>query len=174
VTKSRGIAKRFTREEITEALQLAAYYRSAKKAADVMAERGVTVTPGTINAWQTKHADIHEAALTRIDEVLAERSEHLVREATELEIQLLGDLAERRDELDAKDIASALRNVSTTKGITFERVVGPIRGRPNVVIEHREPTKLLEEMARIAEMVRPSVEGSAVELPDAQVLEGGE
>jgi hypothetical protein len=42
----------------------------------------------------------------------------------------------------------------------MEKVVMPVRGRPTEIIEHREPTALLMEMARIAETLprRPELE----------------
>lgn len=171
--KARGKApaRRYTDEQIHEALQWATYFHSAQKASDLLAERGDRIPAATILAWRRKHPAILEQCLTQLDNARAERGELIVDTATELELKVLGRINDRIDEIEAKDLAGTLRNISTTKGITFERIVGPIRGRPNVVIEHREPTKLLEEMARIAEMVRPSVDSSAVEITDAEEVE---
>jgi len=171
-------AKRYTREEIYIGLQLLAYHNDAERARKEMEAQGLKPpSANTLYDWRKRHPEIYEQAKTNLDsEALLPKTKHLVHNATDLEIELLerirGDL--RSGALEPKEVSTTLRNVSVTKGIAFDKIAGPIEGRPNVVVEMREPTKLLERMAEIAAAVRPVVEGSVVEVEDAQVIEASD
>lgn len=179
MTKSRGVAKRYTREEMATTLTLVAYHDgNADRAYDAvvreLGDRAPTV--GTLYAWVRRHADIYERCKTNLDSdvELLRRNRQVVRDATEFELAGMARLHAEVDTMEIKDLTTAMRNVAVQKGIAQEKVINPIVGRPSVIVEHREPTKLLEEMARIAGMIQqpaPVVDAEAVEaVEDAEVV----
>lgn len=161
---------RASREEIHEALQVVAYFNgSTTNARHELKRRGREVSTSTLAKWRNQHRDIYQACLDNLDDELAARNEQLIREQTEFEHQAMARLRDELPGMEHKDLIAALRNVSQAKGIAAEKIVNPIRGRPTLITEHREPSQLLAEMARIAAMAQPAraadVDSTASEEP---------
>ena len=162
-------ARQHDLETIGEALMLLAYHGNLTKTVESLKTRGIRITKQTLSGWRDRHADLWEQAETRMrDEILdrvADRAERYIADAQEAEHLLLEQLMANRDQLPAKEVANALRNISVSKAITMEKIVMPVRGRPTQIVEHRDPAEIIREMQQIAAMVspdrRPLTEGGA-------------
>ena len=91
----------------------------------------------------------------------------MARIAEEAELATLKRFHEVLPELPARDVASALRNVSTTKGINIQRA-RELRGEPTV-IRHERATPA-ELWAELTAMFPSTVNGHAAEITDAEIV----
>jgi transposase-like protein len=155
-------ARQHNLETITEALMLLSYYGNLGKTVEALKQRGINVPRQTISGWRDKHADLWQQAETRMrEEVLdrvADRAERYIIDAQDAEQTLLEQLMATREELPAKEVANALRNISVSKAIAMEKVVMPVRGRPTQIVEHIDLYATLNEMNRIAASLPPRPE----------------
>jgi hypothetical protein len=52
-------------------------------------------------------------------------------------------------DMTADQAAQAPRNVTTRKALQYDRITNPVRGRPSVIIERRDPQPLLAAIDQI-------------------------
>lgn len=159
------VAKRHTIEQIETGLQLLALNAGAyEKTVTQLREHGIHLTRQSLHNWANKsHADRYFEIRTQIHSQVAERAasqaEEIAFKAGELELRIIEKLDDQLDDLDPKDAATALRNLSTTKALNHDKVIGPIRGRPTVIVENRDAAQILQELQRLG-----VVEGTAEEI----------
>jgi hypothetical protein len=55
------------------------------------------------------------------------------------------------------------------RALQFDRVSGPIRGRPSVIVEHHDPSQVLNTLAQ---KLGITIESTAQEIPAAQTAPG--
>jgi hypothetical protein len=66
------------------------------------------------------------------------------------EVALAEKLVEalERDELPAKELSGALRNITTSKALQVDKLSSPLRGRPTVIHGAQDPSEMLAGLAR--------------------------
>lgn len=142
----------YTPEDVDTGLTALTLLGSSKTAATHLREQGLNVSDSTLRGWKSRYADrlaqIQEREAPEVARRVASRSEAVAMKAIEIEERLLAKLDQSIDELKPADAAAALRNVTTSKSLNFDRLSGPIRGRPNVIVEKIDAGQALLEMAR--------------------------
>lgn len=129
---------------------------------------GIKVARETLRQWRDgKHAHryqrICEEQEPKIKAAVIAKAEEVVAFAHEVEMKALAQLDEELDNrsIPPRDLAGALRNITTTKTLNQDKIASPLRGRPPVIIEHRSSGEILRRLAEIG-----VVEGSAEEIKE--------
>jgi len=142
-----------------------------------LAEQGHTSNHHTLKRWRDEtHRDRYMQILhderKKIAERIASEQEEFARLAIQEERALLQEIAKARErgEIPARDLAGALRNVSTSKGIALDKS-GELRGRPSVIVEHRNPDEIIAKLDRLAPGL--IVEATAEEIEPGETAPGG-
>lgn len=108
----------------------------------------------TLRGWQTKHADrlerLERELAPRVANRVAARAESIALRSLEVQAELVEQTHDKRAGLDADKASAAARNLAVVTGIAFDKLSGPIRGRPNVIIERRDPAEILRRIEQIA------------------------
>lgn len=169
----------FTEEQIeTCLLELAVCSGRPRAAKERLAEaHGISIAEKTLAGWRDRiHAHryqrICEEQEPKIKAAVIAKAEEVVAFAGELEMKALARLdRELEDEsIPARDLAGALRNITTTKTLNQDKIASPLRGRPRQIVEHRSSGEILRRLAEIG-----VVDGTAEELkelPEADSASG--
>lgn len=111
----------------------------------------VDIPEPTLRDWRHRYADryaeLHDRVAPQIEAELARSAREtalLAFDATRLGVEKTR-LALENDQL--KDPAGATRNLATTGAILTDKLLA-LTGRPTQITEHREPSKLIESLAR--------------------------
>lgn len=125
----------------------------------------------TLQYWARKrHADRFEEIRTEVSRQVADRvanqAEEIALRAGELELELLEELQARKKGLESKDIASALRNVTTTKSLNIDKVASPLRERPTVIHQDRTADDILQALKALEPNL--IIDSTAEEIPNTQ------
>lgn len=104
----------------------------------------------------------------QIATLIATEAEEVAIQAAAEERAMLSAITQAREngELEPKDYANILRNVTTTKSLNIDKIASPLRGRPTTVIEHTNPDEILRKLERLAPGL--VVDGTAEELEAGQ------
>jgi hypothetical protein len=119
----------------------------------------------TLKMWKEKHREDYE----RVCRDVAPRLESIVVNESYARVIALGELealamekleaALRNDEIPARDLPGALRNITTSKAINVDKILA-LSGRPTQVIEHRSMPAIYERLSKLGALTKP-VEGTA-------------
>jgi maltooligosyltrehalose synthase len=143
-------------QSLETALQvLAANAGNSVSARQQLLERDIDVPESTLKYWRNHaHADRYAELLNTIAPKLEQAAAHtalgITLAASTLELDLIEGLREahHNGDLSPKDMANALRNVSTTRGISTEKYL-LLTGRPTSVTEHRDTGELMRALASL-------------------------
>jgi hypothetical protein len=111
-------------------------------------------TSRQILRWLETHADrlheLREELHPQIAKKIAADAESLALKLAQVETLAIQKLtaAIENDELPAKELSGAVRNITTSKALQVDKLSSPLRGRPTVIHGHDNPAELLERLAR--------------------------
>jgi hypothetical protein len=172
--KPKRRASRYSEDEIERALiAVAVCAGNTHRAHRELAKQGHKIPRPTLDVWATRlHADRYQRIATevvpKIHERIATEAEDLAQAYADAERTALDRLNETLDELDPKDVATAIRNLATSRGISIDKAA-LLRGRPTQIIEHRDPADIARELAAMRPDVFEYVDEDAEEITDADV-----
>lgn len=143
---------------------------NAQRAHDKLTAAGYDIPRRTLDEWRRQHADRYaELQLTlrpKLEDKIAAESEALIVAIGEKEREIVHLLDPAQ--LPPKELAGALRNLSTSKALQVDKIQGPLRGRPTIIEHRSSPDELL---ARLTKVLGPgSIESTAEELPSEALL----
>jgi HPt (histidine-containing phosphotransfer) domain-containing protein len=170
ITDPRGKFRKYTPEQVRLGLLTLLRFSSPQRASEFLtSEYNLEVSPSLLTKWRRQvHVELYHDLAAEYHQIFekagAAEAEDVVRRATELEQRLMDKIEENLDALPARDLANALRNVSTTKGINLERIASPLRGRATGIIQHQSAKEIEQRLLERGVLV----EGEAV---DAEVVE---
>lgn len=128
---------------------------SAENAVKLLRANGVERVPGrtALRQWaDITHADRYVELQTeqapRIAERIAGQAEALALRFATIEDALADQIEAETRAGTLKDPAGALRSVSTAKALQIDKLSSPLRGRPTVITEHRDPKQAAALLAR--------------------------
>jgi hypothetical protein len=104
--------------------------------------------------WTEWHADrlheLREELHPQIAKKIAADAEGMAIRLAQAEVQIAERLVEalERDELPAKELSGALRNITTSKALQVDKLSSPLRGRPTVIHGSQDPADMLASLAR--------------------------
>jgi len=130
----------YTSAEVTEGLTvLALCAGNSRRAERELEARGRRIPYKTLQAWKariyaTEYEDLCEREIPRQYAEIAQRCKDVALEASEVEMILLDRMRTEAQEIPARELAGAVRNVSTTKGINLTQA-GAADQRPTVIRE---------------------------------------
>lgn len=120
----------------------------------------------TLRRWRREFAEEYERVrhelAPRLERVAVSEAYARVVELGELEALAIRKLqaAIEEDKIPARDLPSALRNITTSKAINVDKILA-LSGRPTSVVEHRSAGELVRRLAALGAVV----DGSATEIP---------
>jgi hypothetical protein len=153
---------KFTDAERDKALQLAAVIGIRPAA------RQLKMSYCTLRDWTVKQpkrwAEIRKVEAPAWRERIAVPLEDLVSEYVDVQKELLEQLRGKREDLDTRDISTALRSVSVAMGIGSDKVE-KFRDRPDHTVEHKISAEQLERAMERLLTEGETVDSTAEELP---------
>lgn len=160
-----GQGTTYSPEDVDRGLLALAIHGAATRAATALEQQGHHIPERTLADWRTRHADrYHEIAnqhARRVEDVIVQQARDAALMAGALEQDLMHRLATKAGELEAKDLANSVKNVTTTKGINVDKFL-TLTGRPNHVTEHRNADELLRKLDALKVH---AIQGEATEQP---------
>lgn len=150
------VGRSYTEAEVERGLHAVALASgNVRLAARTLSKDGFKISPHTLTGWKVRthverYQEIQEEVLPRVYAQIAERNEEIANQAADLEQELLIKIKGDIHSLDAKDQATALRNVTVTKGINLQHA-NIIHGNPTSIVEHRSDTERLETALKALE-----------------------
>lgn len=113
-----AVQRSYTLEEREAGLAaLAIWHGNSQQAARVLKEQGTEIPARTLLNWKAAHpqryAELQEQIVPRVREKLAQQFEVIGLRSAELTLKSLDEYDDKLGQLDAKDLASAIRNIST-------------------------------------------------------------
>lgn len=161
MAKRRSYSDEEKRSALTALILAGGNTEKASKALDI---------PGrTLRTWRDEDSELYEelrvTLAPRIAEKIAADAEALAITLTELETKVAQRVLDTLDEMKPAEAASALRNVSTSKALQFDKLSSPVRGRPTVIHASQDAGQALLEMGR---RLGISIDSTAVEIPQSQ------
>lgn len=117
------------------------------------ASEATGIPPSTLRDWRTEHAERYEALRHELEpqvaRTIAAEAESIALKLSEREHQLADALTpDVIAELKPADIASTLRNISTSKALQVDKISSPLRERPSHVQHGTSPEELASRIAR--------------------------
>ena len=117
-------------------------------------------------AWRKQY---HERYNELCEQVLEERAKRLATEAEDVlaegvdaHREALRLTAETLPQLSPRDLHMALRNIAISNSQLHDKLISPLRGRPNQVVEvRRNESEIWAELSKVV----GSIPGTAVEIP---------
>lgn len=164
------MSRRWTPEEIDSALTAYILLGSAEKAAQACRDADLPVPARTLTGWLRKHAsrlqELERDIAPQVAERIAARSERIALLAVETEEKLLQKVNEGVERMKPEAAAQALKNVTTSKALQFDRIAGPVRGRPNVVVQRLDSDAVMRQLAN---RLGFAIDSTAVEIPPKEL-----
>lgn len=155
LTVPRTPSQSYTPEEIDLGLTAVALcHGNVTRAASALEQKGTPIPRETLRNWvkgthSDRYTELTTEYLSERYERFAQESEDLVGFLTELEWKLARALKSKVDsgDLEPRDIANALRNTSTSKGINTDKAT-VTRGRPTEIRRNEGAADVLRVLAQ--------------------------
>lgn len=166
------MAKRiYTEAEIERGLSVLALCAGhGKRAEEMLREDGHPIPASTLLTWTRTKPERYAKAQRRVYHQLQSRMagelERLSARAISIEDKLLDRIERETEEIPARDLAGALRNVATAQGISTDKF-RLLRDQPAAVVEHRNADEILNKWRAAGLIVEGTVEEPSA-LPTAQ------
>lgn len=151
--KGSGALAKYPQEQIDYALAIVAIHAGrTQRAADALAAEGKPVPQGTLDYWK-HHPDgrydrVSKIVQDKIADKIATDAETTVLLAAELEREGLELLRGKMREMKAAELAGAVRNITTTKALNADKIIGPLRGRATQILEIRDANQIIASLQR--------------------------
>ena len=158
---------------------MAIWHGNSRQASRVLGEAGIEVPPTTLILWKNTHteryAELTEQIVPQVREKLAQQFEVIGMRSAELTLDTLEQFSDEVKNLPARDLAGAIRNLSTAGAIGVDKA-SLLRGMPTEIRKTENVSDLVERVQQTEKALRekyPSlfVESTAEEIPDAEVVE---
>lgn len=151
------------REDIERGLWFLAYSGGRFK---IAAERS-GVSYDTLKIWHRKYperyAEIAEELMPARAGHLATQAEDMLAEGLDAQQKALERTMETLHGVQSRDMSGVMRNIAVGNSILNQTVIGPLRGRPNQVVEvRRNESEIWAELQKVA----GSIEGTAEEITE--------
>src|SRR5262245_51608972 len=119
---------KFSEAEIEQGLiALALESGNGRRAEKRLAAFGIRVDHSTLHRWRQKHSEKYESlqrdVLPKLRTEAAERHSYLADAEMEVAIKLLDQLDREREEIQPRDLSTAIRNLDVGAGIHMTKAV---------------------------------------------------
>lgn len=140
--KTRRPMHTYDEEHIVAGLtELALCGGNAKITTQRLADKGYDIPRSTLDMWKRqthpdRYVEIQQTLAPQIAEKIAAQAEEFAIDSATVEAEALAILRDKLSSMDAKDVAAALRNITTSKSLNVDKIASPLRGRPTQTIIH--------------------------------------
>lgn len=150
-------------------LMLALHAGSPTRASEALQAQGIRITKQTLHEWKnTRHAEryaeVCKDASNQLADRIAAEAEQFMLHASRVELKALEKLEADLDADKVKDVASALRNITTAKALNNDKIASPLRGRPTVIRQDKTAEEAIARLERLGVVPTETV-------TDAEVVE---
>lgn len=131
-------------------------------------EAGQLIPQQTLHDWMSRrHVDRYREIQTQLAPQIEQAAINSAREIITVAAQKEAQLLEALDpsQLSAKDIAGALRNVTTTKALNIDKALLPLTGRPSSFSANLNPDDIAESLAKKGLRISYDADATATEEP---------
>jgi hypothetical protein len=137
---------------------------NTRAAARTLTEQGLRVSHQTLGNWSKRNGGeeyerVRAQVLPRVRAYAAEKHMALADSMVELAGEMGKRLKLEHQDMPIRDVAGAIRNVSTAAGISTDKA-RDLRGDPTAVVEHRS----IEDVRRALRAKGWDIEGEAVDV----------
>jgi hypothetical protein len=170
----------YTEAETEQGLvALAVCSGNSRRAARLLADRGLPIPRSTLKQWPDLYPDQYAAVQTRIlpelKARLAEEHTALAEDLMDLSREMSARLMQEYGELPVRDLPSGVRNITVASAIHTDKA-RDLRGDPTTVVEHRSIADIkrrLRELFQVPDDEPLIIAGEAeeIEVP-AELAEG--
>lgn len=137
------------------------------------AARQTGFSAATLARWRTKHheryLELQEELVPQVRARVAERSLQIAGKAADLEDEALDKLRDQLGDLEGRELSNALRNISTTKGISLTHA-NNFQSPPEQPKEQTDIAAVIAGLQRLG--VAKVVEAEQEPAIDAEVVDG--
>lgn len=175
-TETGGQLREHTLEDVELSLRVLAYNGSnySRSSIQLKDEFGIDVHSQTLRRWANTHFPRKYALIQKdldkeIGDKLSGRLTDVALKGTELQDELLDDLNEQKGELEPREIAIALRNVSQAVVPAIEKSQ-LLRGKPERRTEVKDSDQLIAKLVQLGVVKNPE----ALDIEDAIVVDSTE
>ncbi len=173
LTETGSQLREHTLEDVVLSLQVLAYNGSnySRTSTTLEKEYNISVHTNTLKRWANtyyprKYAEIQKDLDKDISEKLSGRLTDVAMKATELQDELLDDLNTKKDQLEAKEIGPAIRNIAQAAQPAIEKAQ-LLRGKPTARTEAKDADDLVAKLVSLG-VVRNA---EALDIEDAEVID---
>jgi transposase-like protein len=136
-----------------------------------IAEKECGIPATNLRDWKSKYRDEYDRLAKDLEpkvvDKIAAEAESMALRIAEREAEIIRRLTDQKiDDLNGKDMASALKNLSTAKALQIDKLSSPLRERPSHVQQGNDMEGLLIRMARAMGIQQPT------QVPNEAVLVG--
>lgn len=129
--------------------------------------------PGSVTAYEQlkrknldRYVRLQQEYAEEIEAIAVVQARDTAIRAGELEAEILTKIGEKIDDIDAKSLAIALKNVATTKGINVDKLL-ILTSRPTQITDKRDVDSILKAIAKKAPGLI-LMDGEAEEVPELE------
>lgn len=156
---------------------MAIWHGNSRQASRVLKEADYEIPPNTLIDWKNRYperfAELTEQIVPQVRERLAQTFEVVAMRSAELTLDTLDEFGTKLHQLEPRDLAGAIRNLSTTGAIGVDKA-SLLRGLPTEIRKTENATDFLERAQQAEAALRAKfptlfVEGTAEEIrPELQ------
>lgn len=169
--------KHYDAEEINTALTALAFYQgnARRTSKELKSKFGLDINHSTLGRWKNStYLDKYRQMVDSLDEKLAAQSSEIAYNLAQIEGKIARNLNDKVDELAARDLPGALRNVSTSRAISIDKSMA-LRQKPQVVHQHRGGAEeLAMKLARLNPELAKAMGLIEEDVVDATIVESKE
>jgi hypothetical protein len=170
---------RYTDQEVERGLvALALCSGQRRRASKLLAKQGLKISDGALRYWK-EHAhedwywEIQARIMPRVRAIAAEKHSELAELEGEASRQLLDRLMTEADEIPARDLPGAVRNLDVAAAVNRDKAA-MLRGEPTEIVEHqRDALQILRQLKEMG-MPLPADMEHAIESTAEEILDKAE
>lgn len=150
-------------------LMIALHGGSPTQASQALRKQGVRISKQTLHDWKTarypeRYQEICDEASSQLANRIAAEAEQFMVHASRVELKALRALEADLEAGQIKDVASALRNITTAKALNNDKIASPLRGRPTIIRQDKTAEEAIARLERLGIVPTETV-------TDAEVVE---
>jgi hypothetical protein len=151
------------REDIERGLWFVAYAGGRFKVASERSGVSYDTLRGWHREYSERYAEIAEELMPARAGHLATQAEDMLAEGLDAQQTALERTLETLPKVFDRDVSNVMRNIAYANSILNQQVIGPLRGRPNQVVEVRKnESEIWAELQKVA----GSIDGTAEEISE--------
>lgn len=144
----RVLGEEDTQRALTALVLAGGSYESASRA---LAEQDFDISRQRLYDLRARNTERYENLRVELSGTVAQRiaseAESIAVQTAQVELSILESMDDEIiSKLSPKERADTLRSLATSKALQIDKVASPLRGRPSVITERRDPDQILRQL----------------------------